>query len=136
MCVQVLCSILSTISVIVCITACIFIAIHLARLFTYDACTLTETDCRCALPHDEDDVFPKVFVYPGVRDCLYIFCEVKMYLLIAGSLCLAGSLVSLWFVILLWKARYGRFHSGVRLTSVRKPPLYQPGSTAAIDAAW
>ena len=86
------------------------------------SCRQTENDCYCSLPdhHDEDDFLPRIIRYPGIKDCFHIFCEVKIYLLVVGSLCLAGSLFSLWFTFLLWKARYGRFHSGVRLPSVRR----------------
>ena len=119
LCVQILCSILSTISIMVCVTAAIFVAIHLGRIFTYTKCTSTDSDCHCNLPHDQDDVLPRIFYYPGVT-CDYIHSEVKLYLTIVGSLCLAGSLASVWFVALIWKARYGRFHSGVRLPSVKR----------------
>ncbi|XP_070191653.1 uncharacterized protein [Littorina saxatilis] len=123
---KVLCSILSAISIVVCVTAAIFSAIHLGRIFTYVSCKETEDDCHCFLLQDGDDFLPRVFTYPGIQDCFHVFCEVKIYLLVVGSLCLAGSLFSLWFAILLWKARYGRFHSGVRLPSVRRQRYSNP----------
>nr|KAG5706004.1 hypothetical protein BaRGS_028113 [Batillaria attramentaria] len=115
---KVLCSVMSAISVFVNVTAAIFAAIHLGRIFTFQSCRQqSDTVCHCYLTRD--DVLPRVFIYTGVSDCFAIFCEVKIYLLVVGSLCLAGSLFSLWFIVLLWKARYGRFYSGVRLQSFR-----------------
>ncbi|KAL8599518.1 hypothetical protein ACOMHN_065957 [Nucella lapillus] len=116
---KILCSIFSVISIILCTTAATFIGIHLGRIFTYNSCQKTEDGCRCFLPQG-DDILPRFFTYPGVQDCVRVFCEVKIYLLVEGSLCLAGGVFSLWFAILVWKARYGRFHSGVRLPSIKR----------------
>ncbi|XP_076448564.1 sarcospan-like [Babylonia areolata] len=121
---KILCSILSVISSILCATAAIFTGIHLGRIFAFVSCqetTTTGDNCRCFLPPDDvDDILPRIFVYQGLVDCQQVFCQVKVFLLVVCSLCLVGSLFSLWLAILLWKARYGRFHSGVRLPSVKR----------------
>ncbi|KAK6175047.1 hypothetical protein SNE40_013588 [Patella caerulea] len=126
--IQALCFIFSIVAIFVNVIASVFPAIQLYRIYTYITCRLNVTRCEC---FNSDS---RVFLYPNVYGCGFVYLEIKYYMFIIGGLCLLGAIVSLWFVILLWKERYGRFYSGaggdtpvlrrrrVRLDIARLPP--------------
>ncbi|XP_067683767.1 sarcospan-like [Haliotis asinina] len=105
------CLFFSVLAIFLCIIATTFPVIHLSRIFTFATCRLSNNNCLCSMTADFES---RVFEYFEVEDCHVVQEEVRLYLLIMGGLCLLGFIISLWFVILVWQARYGKFYSGLR----------------------
>ena len=95
--------------------AAAFTGIHGNKIPTYDQCQLTlEGDCLCK---EADGALVRTKVYQDIRDCDVLITSVKDYLILQCALNAIASGVCFWFVILLWKARYQNFYSGLRFFS-------------------
>ncbi|XP_055867530.1 uncharacterized protein LOC129922988 isoform X2 [Biomphalaria glabrata] len=104
------CSILSAISIFLCVTAAVFCGIHIGHLFTYAYCEHVDNGCLC---HHSQDQSARTFLYSPVEDCHFVYLHVKIFIIASGSLCVVGSLVAFSFVIHIWKSRYGNIAGGV-----------------------
>ncbi|KAK0069327.1 sarcospan [Biomphalaria pfeifferi] len=104
------CSILSAISIFLCVTAAVFCGIHIGHLFSYAYCEHVDNGCLC---HHSQDQSARTFLYSPVEDCHFVYLHVKIFIIASGSLCVVGSLVAFSFVIHIWKSRYGNIAGGV-----------------------
>ncbi|XP_041350526.1 sarcospan-like [Gigantopelta aegis] len=103
------CFILSFIAIFLMIIATTFPAIHLGRIFTFQTCTESANHCICYMSQDQTS---RAFTYFDTKYCRLILEELKLYLIIIGSMCFLSSLASIWLVVLLWQSRYGQVYSG------------------------
>ncbi|XP_059172137.1 sarcospan-like [Physella acuta] len=104
------CSIFAAISIFVCVTAAVFCGINAGQLFIYDSCQFLDNGCLCFYT---PDAASRTFLYTPVEDCSSFLCHLKIFLLVTGSLCAAGSLAAFSFVISIWKSRYSAITTSV-----------------------
>lgn len=104
---------LSSICVFLCAVSCIFPAAHAIDVFNYDACNVTEgSSCNCVMHDEAEDI-----VVPYTVNCNVVYDQLRWFLLAMVLALAIGSLLSLWLVLLIWRSRYGRFHSGLKFYS-------------------
>ena len=72
---------------------------------------MTETRCLCKESPDPDAT---IHTFEAVDRCETVITSIKDYLILQSSLNCIASGVCFWFVALLWRSRYGQFHSGLR----------------------
>ncbi|CAG5123975.1 unnamed protein product [Candidula unifasciata] len=106
------CSALAAVSVFVCITAAVFCGIHVGQLFTYAYCKHMINGCVCYETHGSQS---KSHLYTPVEDCFVVYCHIKIFLITIGSLAILGGFSALFFVISIWKSRYGEINAAVEL---------------------
>ena len=71
------------------------------------------TDARC-LCKEFQGPNATIYIFEAVDRCETVITSIKDYLILQSSLNCIASGVCFWFVALLWRSRYGQFHSGVR----------------------
>lgn len=111
---QAMCFLLSLVCIFICLVASTFPAIHIARLYTFKHCENLANDCLC---YGSDDQTSRLFTYKELGDCDLLFCLIKILLIVESSACVLGSAISFWYVILLWRSKYGGIYSGMRYSS-------------------
>ncbi|KAJ8301376.1 hypothetical protein KUTeg_020363 [Tegillarca granosa] len=109
--VKTFCFILSVICIFVCLVASTFPVIHIVRLYSFHHCEVSSNGCQCFASHDPNS---RVFTYESIGNCEELYCLVKLLLIAESSLCVLGSIISFWYVILLWRSKYGGVYSGIR----------------------
>ncbi|XP_060075640.1 uncharacterized protein LOC132555301 [Ylistrum balloti] len=108
------CFLLSLVCIFICLVASTFPVIHIARLYTFKHCENQANDCLCYESHDQSS---RQFTYKELGNCDLLFCVIKILLIVESSACILGSIISFWYVILLWRSKYGGIYSGIRYSS-------------------
>ncbi|BFZ13799.1 hypothetical protein BsWGS_16838 [Bradybaena similaris] len=106
------CTSLAAISVFVCVTAAVFCGIHVGQLFTYAYCKHLTNGCVC---YQTLAANSKSHLYSPVEDCFLVYCHIKIFLITLGSLSVLGGFSALFFVISIWKSRYGEINTAAQL---------------------
>ncbi len=115
------CIALSTTCIFVCMIAGVFPGILGNKIASFRECNMTETRCQCAQSRDPK---ARIYIYEDIDSCETVITSVKDFLILQCSLNCIASGVCLWFVALLWRARYQDFYSGLRVPSsyYHRPP--------------
>lgn len=111
--VKAMCFTVSSGCTLLCMIACVFCAIHTARITSFMQCESAASTCYCVTSNSPQ---ARLHLYE-VTDCEVLRTSVKNYLILLSAFNFLASIVSFWFIALLWKARYGGFHSGLRFYS-------------------
>lgn len=111
---QAVCFILSLACIFICLIAATFPGIHAMRISTYHSCTVSSNQCKCFQSAEPE---ARIFLYQSMNDCNVLLHDIWMYLVILSVLNGVASTVSFWFVVLLWRSKYGKFYSGLKFHS-------------------
>ena len=112
---QCICLFLACLSCCLCSSACVFTSVHCFKIFSYWQChTRAFHHCACVL---NPDPLAEIFMYQNTSHCDDIRQELWKYLLSQSVLNAVGSVITLWFVLMLWKSRYNGFYAGLKFYS-------------------
>lgn len=120
--IKMICCVLSVISIMLCITGSVFSGMHGHRISTYHDCQFEENQCNCVL---SDDELAPLYTYQHVHTCKTVLSSIQFYLILQCALNSVSAGVCLWFIMFLWKSRYGSY-DGVRSN---KSPYHRKSSS-------
>ena len=108
---QYTCYVLPTTCILLNMIAGVFPGIHGNRISSFAECHMTDTRCLCT---ESPNLKARLHIYEDISSCETVITSVKDYLILQCSLNSIASGVCFWFVTLLWKNSYGKFHSGLK----------------------
>ena len=92
----------------------VFPGIHGSRISAFTKCNDTGSSCLCS---NEEDPTNRQFQYDDIQECHVVITSIKDFFILQCALNSIASGVCFWFVTLLWKAKYQKFHSGLKFYS-------------------